>query len=92
MWLSEICQIGRKIRQVLPFSVRMPCRPDMLLSWATLQHKIASLELTIQTIEPERDWIMALLMLPWLRGHLCELWTERLGHVLNWQTRLRPRH
>ena len=54
----------------------MPCQPDAHLSWAMLQHKIASLELAIQTVTPEREWILAILMLPWMRVHLHELWAE----------------
>ena len=54
----------------------MPCQPDARLSWAMLQRKIRSLELTIQVVTPEREWILAILMLPWMRLHLCELQAE----------------
>ena len=69
----------------------MSRRPDTQLSWATLVRKITTLELIIKTIEPEREWILAILMLPWLRVRLCELRTERLrrfGPVFDWLTRL----
>ena len=69
----------------------MPCQPDALLSWATLQRKIASLELAIQMVTPEREWILAILMLPWMRVCLRELWAQRLkriGLMLDWRTRL----
>ena len=72
----------------------MPREPDALLSWAVLQWKIASLELTIQMVTPEREWILAILMLPWMRVRLRELRAERLkriGLMLDWWTRLRPR-
>ena len=54
----------------------MPCQPDTHLSWATLQRKIASLELTIKMVTPEREWILAILMLHWMRVRLHELWAE----------------
>ena len=41
-----------------------------------LQRKIASLELAIQTVTSEREWVLAILMLPWMRVHLHELWAE----------------
>ena len=69
----------------------MPCQPDARLSWATLQCKIASLELTIQMVTPEREWILAIVVLPWMRVRLCELQAEQLkwiGLMLDWQTRL----